>query len=207
MIITAMDKKKHTHAPKDEMPKGASTQEEPVETVEAEELPTVEEPSEKEGEATLDVKVLAEQAELAKQEAEEWKDKYLRLSAEFDNYRKRTLREKQELVATASEATLTKLLPVVDDCERAVQNSTSADPESMRVGLELIYKLLTRFLQESGVSEIEAMHQELNTDFHDAVTQFKVDDEALRGKVVDVLRKGYLLNGRVLRHAQVVIGE
>jgi len=207
MIITAMDKKKHTHAPKDEMPKGASTQEEPVETVEAEELPTVEEPSEKEGEATLDVKVLAEQAELAKQEAEEWKDKYLRLSAEFDNYRKRTLREKQELVATASEATLTKLLPVVDDFERALQNSTSADPESMRVGLELIYKLLTRFLQESGVSEIEAMHQELNTDFHDAVTQFKVDDEALRGKVVDVLRKGYLLNGRVLRHAQVVIGE
>lgn len=207
MIITAMDKKKHTHAPKDEMPKGASTQEEPVETVEAEELPTVEEPSEKEGEATLDVKVLAEQAELAKQEAEEWKDKYLRLSAEFDNYRKRTLREKQELVATASEATLTKLLPVVDDFERALQNSTSADSESMRMGLELIYKLLTRFLQESGVSEIEAMHQELNTDFHDAVTQFKVDDEALRGKVVDVLRKGYLLNGRVLRHAQVVIGE
>ena len=207
MIITAMDKKKHTHAAKDEMPKGASTQEEPVETVEAEELPTVEKPSEKEGEATLDVKVLAEQAELAKQEAEEWKDKYLRLSAEFDNYRKRTLREKQELVATASEATLTKLLPVVDDFERALQNSTSADPESMRMGLELIYKLLTRFLQESGVSEIEAMHQELNTDFHDAVTQFKVDDEALRGKVVDVLRKGYLLNGRVLRHAQVVIGE
>lgn len=207
MIITAMDKKKHTHAPKDEMPKGASTQEEPVETVEAEELPTVEEPSEKEGEATLDVKVLAEQAELAKQEAEEWKDKYLRLSAEFDNYRKRTLREKQELVATASEATLTKLLPVVDDFERALQNSTSSDPEAMRMGLELIYKLLTRFLQESGVSEIEAMHQELNTDFHDAVTQFKVDDEALRGKVVDVLRKGYLLNGRVLRHAQVVIGE
>ena len=75
------------------------------------------------------------------------------------------------------------------------------------MGLELIYKLLTRFLQESGVSEIEAMHQELNTDFHDAVTQFKVEDEALRGKVVDVLRKGYLLNGRVLRHAQVVIGE
>ena len=131
----------------------------------------------------------------------------MRLSAEFDNYRKRTLREKQELVATASEATLTKLLPVVDDFERALQNSNSADPEAMRMGLELIYKLLTRFLQENGVSEIEAMHQELNTDFHDAVTQFKVEDESLRGKVVDVLRKGYLLNGRVLRHAQVVIGE
>ncbi len=209
-MVTTMDKKKHNHTPKDEAPKCVPTQEETVETVQAEELPAVDEPCEETSEGNaepVNVKELTEQVELAKQEAEEWKDKYLRLSAEFDNYRKRTLREKQELVATASEATLTKLLPVVDDFERALQNSNSADPEAMRMGLELIYKLLTRFLQENGVSEIEAMHQELNTDFHDAVTQFKVDDESLRGKVVDVLRKGYLLNGRVLRHAQVVIGE
>ncbi len=147
-----------------------------------------------------------ERFELAKQEAEEWKDKYIRLSAEFDNYRKRTLREKQELVAVASEATLLKLLPVVDDFERALQSNTT-DVEGMRTGMELIYKLLQRFLQENGVTEIEALDQELNTDFHDAVTQFKVEDESKRGHVVDVLRKGYLLNGRVLRHAQVVIGE
>lgn len=147
-----------------------------------------------------------ERFELAKQEAEEWKDKFIRLSAEFDNYRKRTLREKQELVAMASEGTLLKLLPVVDDFERALQSNTT-DVEGMRTGMELIYKLLIRFLQENGVTEIEALDQELNTDFHDAVTQFKVEDESKRGHVVDVLRKGYLLNGRVLRHAQVVIGE
>ncbi len=147
-----------------------------------------------------------ERFELAKQEAEEWKDKFIRLSAEFDNYRKRTLREKQELVAVASEATLLKLLPIIDDFERALQSNTT-DIEGMRTGMELIYRLLLRFLQENGVTEIEALDQELNTDYHDAVTQFKVEDASKRGHVVDVLRKGYLLNGRVLRHAQVVIGE
>ena len=147
-----------------------------------------------------------ERFELAKQEAEEWKDKFIRLSAEFDNYRKRTLREKQELVAVASEATLLKLLPILDDFERALQSNTT-DIEGMRTGMELIYRLLLRFLQENGVTEIEALDQELNTDYHDAVTQFKVEDASKRGHVVDVLRKGYMLNGRVLRHAQVVIGE
>lgn len=147
-----------------------------------------------------------ERFELAKQEAEEWKDKFIRLSAEFDNYRKRTLREKQELVAVASEATLLKLLPIIDDFERALQSNTT-DIEGMRTGMELIYRLLLRFLQENGVTEIEALDQELNTDYHDAVTQFKVEDASKRGHVVDVLRKGYMLNGRVLRHAQVVIGE
>ena len=147
-----------------------------------------------------------ERFEPAKQEAEEWKDKFIRLSAEFDNYRKRTLREKQELVAVASEATLLKLLPIIDDFERALQSNTT-DIEGMRTGMELIYRLLLRFLQENGVTEIEALDQELNTDYHDAVTQFKVEDASKRGHVVDVLRKGYMLNGRVLRHAQVVIGE
>ncbi len=206
-----MDKKEHTHnSQKEEKnPQAASTQEEKVETLQAEEIPVQEGEDASNGTPVTDsaIKELVDNFELAKQEAEEWKDKYLRLSAEFDNYRKRTLREKQELVLTASEGTLSKLLPIVDDFERALQNNNLADPESMRTGLDLIYKLLLRFLQESGVTEIEAMHEPLNTDFHDAVTQFKVEDEALRGKVVDVLRKGYLLNGRVLRHAQVVIGE
>ncbi len=210
-----MDKKEHTHnSQKEEKnPQAASTQEEKVETLQAEEIPVEEGDAQKPetGNQTLGadpaIKELMDNFELAKQEAEEWKDKYLRLSAEFDNYRKRTLREKQELVLTASEGTLSKLLPIVDDFERALQNHNTTDLESMRTGLDLIYKLLLRFLQESGVTEIEAMHEPLNTDFHDAVTQFKVEDETLRGKVVDVLRKGYLLNGKVLRHAQVVIGE
>lgn len=150
---------------------------------------------------------LLEALTLAKNEAEEWKDNYIRLSAEFDNYRKRTLREKQELIATASESTLLKILPVVDDFERALQQTSAQDSESLRTGLELIYKLLLRALQECGVSEIKAIDQELNTDYHDAVTQFKVEDESKRGRIVDIIRKGYLLNGRVLRHAQVVVGE
>ncbi len=196
-----MDKKQH-HVEEDLSKEEKHTTAEPsIETGEKQ-TEEIENTSETENAQT----VPDERFELAKQEAEEWKDKYIRLSAEFDNYRKRTLREKQELVAVASEATLLKLLPVVDDFERALQSNTT-DVEGMRTGMELIYKLLQRFLQENGVTEIEALDQELNTDFHDAVTQFKVEDESKRGHVVDVVRKGYLLNGRVLRHAQVVIGE
>jgi len=200
-----MDKKQH-HAEEDlsketkqTAAQATGTTEESADVTEAEEIENT-----PENETTQTER--DERFELAKQEAEEWKDKFIRLSAEFDNYRKRTLREKQELVAVASEGTLLKLLPVVDDFERALQSNTT-DVEGMRTGMELIYKLLIRFLQENGVTEIEALDQELNTDFHDAVTQFKVEDESKRGHVVDVLRKGYLLNGRVLRHAQVVIGE
>ena len=196
-----MDKKQH-HVEEDLSKEEKHTTAEPsIETGEKQ-TEEIENTSETENAQT----VPDERFELAKQEAEEWKDKYIRLSAEFDNYRKRTLREKQELVAVASEATLLKLLPVVDDFERALQSNTT-DVEGMRTGMELIYKLLQRFLQENGVTEIVALDQELNTDFHDAVTQFKVEDESKRGHVVDVVRKGYLLNGRVLRHAQVVIGE
>jgi grpE len=196
-----MDKKQH-HVEEDLSKEEKHTTAEPsIETGEKQ-TEEIENTSETENAQTIP----DERFELAKQEAEEWKDKYIRLSAEFDNYRKRTLREKQELVAVASEATLLKILPVVDDFERALQSNTT-DVEGMRTGMELIYKLLQRFLQENGVTEIEALDQELNTDFHDAVTQFKVEDESKRGHVVDVVRKGYLLNGRVLRHAQVVIGE
>lgn len=196
-----MDKKQH-HVEEDlSKEEKHTTAESSIET-EEKQAEEIENTSETENAQTIS----DERFELAKQEAEEWKDKYIRLSAEFDNYRKRTLREKQELVAVASEATLLKLLPVVDDFERALQSNTT-DVEGMRTGMELIYKLLQRFLQENGVTEIVALDQELNTDFHDAVTQFKVEDESKRGHVVDVVRKGYLLNGRVLRHAQVVIGE
>jgi len=196
-----MDKKQH-HVEEDLSKEEKHTTAEPSIETEEKQAEEIENTSETENAQTIP----DERFELAKQEAEEWKDKYIRLSAEFDNYRKRTLREKQELVAVASEATLLKLLPVVDDFERALQSNTT-DVEGMRTGMELIYKLLQRFLQENGVTEIEALDQELNTDFHDAVTQFKVEDESKRGHVVDVVRKGYLLNGRVLRHAQVVIGE
>lgn len=141
------------------------------------------------------------------------KDKFLRLSAEFDNYRKRTLREKQELVASAAGQTLLRLLPVVDDFDRALENAKHMDaetpegPRAVLEGLELIQKSLLDFLKNSGVREIEALGQDLDTDYHDAVTKLPTDDQAMKGKIINIIKKGYTLNGTVLRHAQVVIGE
>ena len=139
---------------------------------------------------------------------EEWKDKYLRLSAEFDNYRKRTLREKADMVTTAAGKTIEQLLPVVDNFELALKSAESTESvEAMRDGLTLILKSLQGFLKSSGVSEIEAIGKPLDTDYHDAVTKIAAPNAELKGKIVDVIRKGYLLNGTVLRHAQVVVGE
>lgn len=135
-------------------------------------------------------------------------DKYLRLSAEFDNYRKRTHREKSEMIKTASDDLLKKILPVVDDFERglaAVNNS--GDLEAIKQGINLIYGRFTEFLQQQGIREIESINQDFNTDFHDAVTKIPVADENLKGKVIDVIEKGYYLHDKVIRYPKVVIGE
>ncbi|PIE84341.1 MAG: nucleotide exchange factor GrpE [Bacteroidia bacterium] len=138
----------------------------------------------------------------------EMKDKYLRLSAEFDNFRKRTLREKAQLVETAAATTLEKLLPVVDDMDRAEQSAAEAqDVKALGEGISLIRKNLYKVLADCGVEPMEVVGQELDTDMHEAVTKIAVEDPALKGKVVDAIRKGYTLRGAVLRHAQVVIGE
>ena len=135
-------------------------------------------------------------------------DKYLRLSAEFDNYRKRTHREKAELIKTASDDLLKKIIPVVDDFERglaAVNNS--GDLEAIKQGMNLIYVRFREFLQQQGIREIESINQDFDADFHDAVTKIPVDDEKLKGKVVDVIEKGYFLHDKVIRYPKVVIGE
>jgi molecular chaperone GrpE len=135
-------------------------------------------------------------------------DKYLRLSAEFDNYRKRTHREKAELIKTASDDLLKKIIPVVDDFERglaAVNNS--GDLEAIKQGINLIYVRFREFLQQQGIREIESINQDFDADFHDAVTKIPVDDEKLKGKVVDVIEKGYFLHDKVIRYPKVVIGE
>jgi len=135
-------------------------------------------------------------------------DKYLRLSAEFDNYRKRTHREKTEMIKTASDDLLKKIIPVVDDFERglaAVNNS--ADLEAIKQGMNLIYGRFKEFLQQQGIREIESINQDFNTDFHEAVTKIPVADENLKGKVVDVIEKGYYLHDKVIRYPKVVIGE
>ena len=139
--------------------------------------------------------------------AEEWKDKYLRLSAEFDNYRKRTLREKMELIESGGEDVIKLMLGVMDDFDRALNAMQSAtDVASVREGVELISQKMRDALKTKGVSEIEAVGEALDTDLHEAVAQFPVQDEEKKGKVFDVVQTGYTLNGKVIRFAKVVVG-
>jgi len=135
-------------------------------------------------------------------------DKYLRLSAEFDNYRKRTLKERIELTQYISTELITRLLPVIDDFERAIDTMKAAqDIDAVRQGIELIYNKFKDYLNQQGVKEIDALNQEFNTDFHDAVTKFPVQENELKGKVIEVVHKGYTLNDKVIRYSKVVVGE
>ena len=135
-------------------------------------------------------------------------DKYLRLSAEFDNYRKRTLKEKIELTKSAGEELLKNILPVMDDFERGIQTINNAgDITAIKEGIDLIYNKFKDFLNQNGVREIDAKEKEFNIDFHEAVTKIPVAKKDLKGKVVDVIEKGYTLNDKVIRYSKVVIGE
>ncbi len=139
---------------------------------------------------------------------EDWKDKYMRLSAEFDNYRKRTLREKMDLVAAGGEDVIRPLLGVIDDFDRAVSAmEQTTDVKAVHQGVVLIRQKLLDTLRSKGVSEIEAKGAALDTDLHDAVAQFPVQDPAMKGCVVDVVQKGYKLKDKVIRHCKVVVGE
>ena len=138
----------------------------------------------------------------------EWQDKYLRLSAEFDNYRKRTLKEKMELVATGGEDVIKSLLGVMDDIDRAlVAMEPAKDVDSVRQGVVLIHQKLMDTLRARGLEEIEAIGQELDTDLHEAVAKVPVQEEEKKGKIIDVVQKGYKLKDKVTRYAKVVVGE
>jgi len=138
----------------------------------------------------------------------ELQDRYLRLSAEYDNFRKRTLKEKIELQKSANEGLLVALLTVADDFDRALQSVEEAtDVEALKEGLHLISGKFNGFLQQQGVKEMEAEKKEFDTDLHEAITKIPAPSKKLKGKVVDVVQKGYYLNDRVLRYAKVVIGE
>ena len=138
----------------------------------------------------------------------ESKDKYIRLSAEFDNFRKRTQREKMDLIKYGSEDVIKGVLPLIDDFERAITHSeTATDIEAMKQGLTLIHGKFLDFLKSNGVKEIEALEQELDTDKHDAITKIPAPKDKLKGKIVDVVEKGYMLNDKVIRFSKVVIGE
>ncbi len=143
-----------------------------------------------------------------KAQAEEQKDRYLRLSAEFDNYRKRTLKERSDLLKTASGDTLSGMLPVLDDLERAMASMEKAtDVSAVLEGVKLIYSKLQEFLKNKGVVEIDAMNQVFDTDLHEALTKIPAPSEDMKGKVVDVIQKGYKIEGKVIRYAKVVVGE
>lgn len=135
-------------------------------------------------------------------------DKYLRLVAEFDNFRKRTLKEKMDLLKNASESVMVNFLPVIDDMERAMQAiETSDNLETTKEGINLIYSKFKDFTKQNGVMEMEAKGLALDTDQHEAITKIPAPAEELKGKIVDVVQKGYLLNDKVIRYAKVVIGE
>lgn len=139
---------------------------------------------------------------------DELNDRYLRLMAEFDNYRKRTLKEKMDLTKYAEEDVIKGILPVVDNMERAIKSLESAtDLNAVKEGINLIYKKFLEFLEKRGIKEIEALNKELDTDLHEAVTKFAAPSEDLKGKIIDVIEKGYYLHDKVIRYAKVVVGE
>ena len=137
----------------------------------------------------------------------ELNDKYLRLFSEFDNHRKRTAKEKLDLMATASENVIKDILPVLDDFERALQNMEKNGNEADLQGVTLIFNKLKDTLKKKGLEEIEAMNADFNTDEHEALTMIPAPEEDKKGKVLDVIQKGYKLNGKVIRFARVVVGN
>lgn len=151
---------------------------------------------------------LEKELETAQETIEEQKDKYLRLSAEFDNYRKRTMKEKAELILNGGEKSLSSILPVVDDFERAIKTmETATDVQAVKEGVELIYNKFMATLAQNGVKVIETKEQPLNTDYHEAIAVIPAPSEAQKGKILDCVQTGYTLNDKVLRHAKVVVGE
>lgn len=147
---------------------------------------------------------------LAKSEAEaaDLKDRLLRQMAEFDNYRKRTLKEKADIILNGSAGVITDILPVIDDLERAIVNSSKSDDYSaLKEGIELIYNKLMHILEQKGLQKISPKDEPFDTDFHEAIAMIPAPDEESKGKVLDCAIDGYKLNDKVLRHAKVAVGE
>lgn len=157
-----------------------------------------------------DLQLKIDEVELKNSELEaqcaDLNDKYIRLFSEFDNYRKRAAKERTELFKTASEDIIKKMLPVLDDFERALQTMEKSDNKADFEGVTLIYNKLKTTLQQNGLEEIQAMDTDFDTDEHEALTTAPAPDESKKGKVLDVIQKGYKLNGKVIRYARVVVG-
>nr|WP_311151187.1 nucleotide exchange factor GrpE [uncultured Prevotella sp.] len=142
----------------------------------------------------------------AQNEAEQWKDKYIRLVAEFENYKKRTLKEKSELILNGSEKTVAAILPILDDFERATADKTE-DPQAIKEGYKLIYKKFLKALETLGVNKIETDNADFNVDYHEAIAMVPGMGDDKKGKVIDCVQTGYTLNDKVIRHAKVAVGQ
>ncbi|MCR4809557.1 MAG: nucleotide exchange factor GrpE [Prevotella sp.] len=171
-------------------------------------------PASEEGKEEAEKENEAETAEerdpldVALEEIESLKDKYLRQAAEFDNYRKRTLKERAELILNGGEKTIKAILPVVDDMERALKNGDKTDdPQVLREGMELIYNKMMKTLESLGVAKIDTEGADFDTDLHDAEALVPGMGDEMKGKVIDCLSTGYKLNDKVIRHAKVAVGQ
>lgn len=142
----------------------------------------------------------------AQNDAEQWKDKYIRLVAEFDNYKKRTLKEKSELILNGSEKTVAAILPILDDFERATADKTE-DPQAIKEGYELIYKKFLKALETLGVNKIKTDNADFDVDYHEAIAMVPGMGNDKKGKVIDCVQTGYTLNDKVIRHAKVAVGQ
>ena len=142
----------------------------------------------------------------AQNDAEQWKDKYIRLVAEFENYKKRTLKEKSELILNGSEKTVAAILPILDDFERATADKTE-DPQAIKEGYELIYKKFLKALETLGVNKIETDNADFDVDYHEAIAMVPGMGDDKKGKVIDCVQTGYTLNDKVIRHAKVAVGQ
>jgi molecular chaperone GrpE len=150
---------------------------------------------------------LEAKVQVSESKAAESNDKYIRMAAEFDNYRRRTAKEKLELVSTAGEDVIKGLLPILDDCERALNMLKEANSDTSAIeGTELILNKLFGYLKTKGVEKIDALGKDLDTDFHEAVAQFPIEDPEKKNKIIDVVQQGYMLHEKVIRYAKVVVG-
>ena len=143
---------------------------------------------------------------ITQEEVEKWKDKYIRLAAEFDNYKKRTLKEKSELILNGSEKTISTILPILDDFERALADKTEV-PKTIKEGFDLIFKKFLKALETLGVNKIETDDADFNVDYHEAIAMVPGMGDDKKGKVIDCVQTGYKLNDKVIRHAKVAVGQ
>lgn len=195
--------------PKIKIEEEAQTEEKQVEKEEVKEkAASKSKPSSKKKSGSSSLSKTKKELEETRIKLAEMQDKYLRQSAEYDNYRKRTLKEKMDLVKTGGEQVILSLLPIIDNIERAMVSVRDAkDNEALKEGIELIYGKFQEFLNQNGVKEIEAKNSEFNTDIHEAITKIPAPDPDMKGKVVDVIERGYYLHDKIVRYAKVVVGE